>query len=806
VRGVHRSSARTSPSLARVALVIAACLPLLVVAGAVIPTGALAEQSVSTLFGDSVPGVPSTDDPQSVELGVSFTPTVSGQVLGIRFFKGAGNSGPHTGRLWSEDGTGLATVTFTSESGSGWQAARFAAPVRVEAGRLYVATYLAPEGHYAEDLDFFASPHSSGSLTASASVYRYGAGGVFPRSTYRHANYWVDVEFQADPSASGTTGTPESIFGDSAPTEGPHDDPSAVELGVKVKALAAGSVTAVRFFRAGTQNAGPHIVSIWSSSGQLLRRATHNAGSSLGWQDVAVVPPLPVLPGDELIASYHAPFGHYSASVNGFASPLRTPSLAVGTGAGVYSYGASTLPTRTFRNTNYWVDLTFVPSGATTPPTPMPTPTSTPTPTATPTPTPTATPTSTPTSTPTASPTSTPTQTASTQPSHLDLPRIAWEGGPEYWKKFSRADAGGWDDPSFFPIVTWWGGFSSNAEVQYDKSLGVNAYVQMYPGTPFRLFEDNEVYWIGAKLNDGFDENSPFWVGDFLDDEVDGRFSPAEGRAHLQALVDKYGDNGRFKYANYTSMVIGTDMKASDAERYVNDFTDAVSVDMYFYSIPFCSWTPFRNFYLEPIEQSNCKTASSYGKTMNSLWLRDGADGQRQPLWQFVENASGSPGEGPSVLVTPGQIKGAVMNSIINEARGIAYFNQIVSGSCQSGNVFRSVQYNPRFCAAGQVAAVKEVNNQIHRLAAVINTQSYEYSFGSGLDTMLKSDGQYAYVFAMVDGKSQPGSRTFTLPSGVTGNTVEVIDENRTLPVDSSGRFSDTFEHEYSYHIYRVRL
>lgn len=793
MRGTHPESARRKPALARAALAIAACLPLLVLGTTLATSGASAAgPSVSSLFADAVPGVPSVDDAQPVELGVSITPTVAGEVLGIRFFKGEGNSGPHVGRLWSEDGTSLATVTFKDESRSGWQTARFATPVRVEAGAAYVASYQAPAGHYAEDVGFFASPHSSGPLTASASVYRYGAGGVFPRSTYRHANYWVDVEFVADPSTS-QTGPAESIFGDSAPAGGPHDDPNAVELGVRVKALTAGSVTAVRFFRGGTQNAGPHVVSVWSSTGELLRRATHTAGSSLGWQDVAIAPPVAVLPGDELIASYHAPSGHYSASLNGFDAPTRTPSLVVGTGAGVYSYGSSAVPTRTYRNTNYWVDLTFVPSESTPRPTPSATATSTPIPPPVPLPT------------PTASATPTPT-VAPQQPSHLDLPRIAWEGGPEYWKKFARADAGGWDDPSFFPIVTWWGGFSSNAEVQYDKSLGVNTYVQMYPGTPFRLFEDNEVYWIGARLNNSFDESSPFWVGDFLDDEVDGRFSPAEGREHLQALVDQYGDNGRFKYANYTSMVIGTDMKASDAEQYVNDFTDAVSVDMYFYSIPFCSWSPFRNFYLEPIEQSNCKTASSYGRTMNSLWLRDGADGQRQPLWQFVENASGSPGEGPSVLVAPAEIKGAVMNSIINEARGIAYFNQIVSGSCQSGNVFRSVQYNPDFCAARQVAAVKEVNNQVHRLASVINTQSYEFSFGSGLDTMLKSDGQYAYVFAMVDGKTQPGSRTFTLPSGVTGRTVEVVDENRTLPVDSAGRFSDVFEHEFSYHIYRVRI
>ncbi|HEX2700631.1 MAG TPA: hypothetical protein VHM89_10570, partial [Acidimicrobiales bacterium] len=35
----------------------------------------------------------------------------------------------------------------------------------------------------------------------------------------------------------------------------------------------------------------------------------------------------------------------------------------------------------------------------------------------------------------------------------LSLPRVPWESGPSYWKKFAKADAAGWDDPSFFPIA-----------------------------------------------------------------------------------------------------------------------------------------------------------------------------------------------------------------------------------------------------------------------------------------------------------------------------------------------------------------
>jgi hypothetical protein len=71
---------------------------------------------------------------------------------------------------------------------------------------------------------------------------------------------------------------------------------------------------------------------------------------------------------------------------------------------------------------------------------------------------------------------------------------------------------------------------------------------------------------------------------------------------------------------------------------------------------------------------------------------------------------------------------------------------------------------------------------------------------------MLKSHEGYAYVFAMIDGSSLPGERTFTLPPSVHGSSVTVLDEQRSLPVDANGRFQDTYAEEYSYHVYRVNI
>ncbi len=132
-------------------------------------------------------------------------------ITGIRFYKGSTNTGPHVGTLWSSTGSKLASATFTGESTSGWQEVAFTSPVPVTANTTYVASYLAPAGHYAVSESYFTSATTNGPLTALADntdgpngVYLYGAGG-FPTQTYASSNYWVDVVF-----STSTTPPPDT--------------------------------------------------------------------------------------------------------------------------------------------------------------------------------------------------------------------------------------------------------------------------------------------------------------------------------------------------------------------------------------------------------------------------------------------------------------------------------------------------------------------------------------------------------------------------------------------------------------------
>ncbi len=148
----------------------------------------------------AVPVATTSTDTGNVELGVRFTSDTNGWVTGVRFYKGSGNTGTHTGSLWSSTGTLLATATFTNETASGWQMVTFSSPVAITAGVQYVASYHAPTGHYADDENYFVnqvdnSPlHAPASGTAGNGTYQYGAS-AFPNSTYRATNYWVDVMF-----------------------------------------------------------------------------------------------------------------------------------------------------------------------------------------------------------------------------------------------------------------------------------------------------------------------------------------------------------------------------------------------------------------------------------------------------------------------------------------------------------------------------------------------------------------------------------------------------------------------------------
>lgn len=409
------------------------------------------------------------------------------------------------------------------------------------------------------------------------------------------------------------------------------------------------------------------------------------------------------------------------------------------------------------------------PSGA-------PTATPSPTPPATPKPTPTASPTtSTP---PSATPTSSPPSTAV-----LNLPRVPWSGGPAYYKPFPKAQA--YTNPNVFPVGIFYNNFENDSQVAYDVDHGINFHVE------------------GSNKGTNAGDYSAGIC--FTQDELDGRNSDRDAVVRsMSASIKACSDAGRVPYTNYTGFVTSDYGSTNNAyAKQLINLGGAMSVDGYYYTDPSCDNAQRTDYQIGSPNNAHCARSASYGNFIKNLRSRDDAPGV--PLLGFVEN--GAPNDKTGKTIKPEQMDGAVWSVINNGSNGVIYFNNSFSGPCVSGAVLRDAQNNPNGCYKTISAQMKTTNAAIQAFAPVLNTQSYAWDFKVGVptDTMLKvKDGQ-AYVFASVGVNGDSGSRTFTLPSGVSGNTVEVVGEGRSLPV-SGGKFTDGFAAEYSHHVYKLNV
>jgi hypothetical protein len=313
--------------------------------------------TTSSLFKSTdVPATVTVNDHNSVELGVNFQTSTTGQVAAIRFYKGPQNTGSHTGHLWNSAGALLATAVFTNETASGWQQVNLSSPVTLTAGTTYIVSYHS-NGFYSANVNYFAGAHSSGPLTAAAGsngVYAYSSSTIFPKSSYNSTNYWVDVVFVSSSNKTlfNASDTPAIVTA---------NDANPVELGVKFQSTTTTQATGIRFYK-GPQNIGTHTAHLWSASGQLLATATFANEAATGWQQADFSSPVTLAAGTTYVVSYHTS-GFYSVNENYFATAHSNGSLtalasSASGGNGVYSYGtSSTFPTNNYNAPNYWVDV-----------------------------------------------------------------------------------------------------------------------------------------------------------------------------------------------------------------------------------------------------------------------------------------------------------------------------------------------------------------------------------------------------------------------------------------------------------------
>jgi hypothetical protein len=182
-------------------------------------------------------------------------------------------------------------------------------------------------------------------------------------------SYWAVVSNAAGQAISNTVTltvnpatTSFNIFGNSTPAISVVNDTNAVELGVQFQSSQAGTITAIRIYRAAATAAGSK-VDLWSANGTLLGSGTIPAGSGStpGWVTVQLAQPVAIQAGVTYVASYYISNGNYADTRNFFSSPFTSGPLTAL--AGVYHYGTGGgFPTNVYQNSNYWVDVVFVPS------------------------------------------------------------------------------------------------------------------------------------------------------------------------------------------------------------------------------------------------------------------------------------------------------------------------------------------------------------------------------------------------------------------------------------------------------------
>lgn len=390
---------------------------------------------------------------------------------------------------------------------------------------------------------------------------------------------------------------------------------------------------------------------------------------------------------------------------------------------------------------------------------------------------------------------------AAPQATKLDLPRIPWEGGSTYWSAFPKAKQSGWDDPSFFPISVFMGKPEHASSL---KAVGINTYMGAeHDGTSLTQITDEKMYVLAQQeeFTPAEVDDNPGVVGWFISDECEMGYSgcpqePESAKLTKQVeYVNKvrgYGD-GRFTYANFGNGILRTFWAPRTMSEHVQ-LMDAASADKYTYTSPHI-WGLVPDSPDWP-EGAKVDTAAAYGWQVDQMKsFQDPAT--PRPIWAFVETAMPLLTEDGTRTITPDQLEGAVWSAIIHEARGVAFFQHNNNGECGT--------YSLVECGTQLRAKVTQVTGQIQDLAPVLNSQSYDHDFANGTDTMLKAAGGQAYIFAGIGLRQSPGAKTFALPPQVTGRTVTVVGEDRTLPV-RGGKFTDDFAHEYTHHIYRIAV
>ena len=370
---------------------------------------------------------------------------------------------------------------------------------------------------------------------------------------------------------------------------------------------------------------------------------------------------------------------------------------------------------------------------------------------------------------------------------------------------YSRWKLGPPKDSKFFPIAVW---LQHPKNARRYKEAGVNLYVGLWKGPTeeqLSMLKEAGMQVICEQNEVGLKHRSdPIIVGWMHQDEPDNAQvigeDPATGRKIYGGPVPPSEIVKRYKQ-----------MKANDPDRPVllnlgqgvaNDLWKGRGVgahpDDYFTYVKGCDIVSFDVYPVAGLNDENLLWYVAKGVARLVFWVNwnKSTDGEKV-IWHCVETTRISNLERKP---TPHHVKAEVWMGIIHGSQGIIYFVH---------------QFQPKFIEAAlfedpeMLAAVTQINRQIHELAPVLNSPTVNglvevtsTNPDVPVHFMVKRYGKDLYIFA-VGMRNGPTRAIFRVSEMAKKATAEVVGENRRIPI-VNGRFEDDFE-PYDVHIYRIR-
>jgi hypothetical protein len=351
-----------------------------------------------------------------------------------------------------------------------------------------------------------------------------------------------------------------------------------------------------------------------------------------------------------------------------------------------------------------------------------------------------------------------------------------------------------WSDPAFFPLAVW---LQSPANAARYKAAGINCYVGLWKGpTPeqLRLLKEADMPVICDQNDVGLEHlDDPLIIGWMHGDEPDNAQSLGQGKGWGPPIPPAtiVADYHRLRKADPSRPVLLNLGQGVAWDGYYGRGTRTRHPEDYPQYIEGCDIVSFDIY---PVVHERAEVAGKlwlvpYGVERLVKWT-----GGRKPVWNCLECTHIS---NPDKKATPHQVRCEAWMALIHGSQGLIYFVH---------------QFKPRFQEAAllddpeMLAAVTALNRQITRLAPVLNSPTLQdvatvrpANPDIPVAVMAKRDARHGYLFAvaMREGRSEA---TFDVKD-MAGNSVEVLDENRTLTA-TDGRFTDTFG-PWDVHLYR---